>query len=124
MLDALGPLTLAQHKAGLLRVVGVFGEERLSGFPDIPTFKESGFPNFVGESYTGIVAPAGTPASVIGLINEAVRSALADPDIAKRLLEAGTPAQSSTPEEFDARMRKDYGVYGNLMKAAELPKLQ
>lgn len=124
ILDALGPLTLAQHKAGLLRVIGVFGEERLSGFPDIPTFKESGFPNFVGESYTGIVAPAGTPASVVGLINEAVRAALADPDVAKKLLEAGTPAQSSTPGEFDARMRKDYQSYGSLMKTAELPKLQ
>ena len=124
MLDALGPLTLAQHKAGLLRVIGVFGEERLGGFPNIPTFKESGFPSFVGESYTGIVAPAGTPATVIKQVNEAVRMALADPDIAKKLLEAGTPAQSSTPEEFDARMRRDYQSYGNVMKAAELPKLQ
>lgn len=70
------------------------------------------------------MAPAGTPASVVKIVNEAVHAALADPEVAKKLMEAGTSAQSSTPQEFDARMRKDYEFYSKLVKGAALPKIQ
>jgi tripartite-type tricarboxylate transporter receptor subunit TctC len=124
LIDAIGPTVASQHQAGLLRVVGVFGESRFEGFPDAPTFKESGFPDIVAESYTGLVAPAGTTPAVVARLNEAVRSALADPDVAKKLLDAGTPAQGSTPEAFGARMRQDHEIWGKVVKAAALPKIE
>lgn len=124
LFDAIGPTVVSQHQAGLLRVIGVFGDTRFEGFPDAPTFKESGFPNIVGESYTGIVAPAGTPPAIVSKLNEAIRKAVADPDVAKKLLDAGTPGQGSTSEEFGARMRKDYEIWGKVAKAAALPKIE
>jgi tripartite-type tricarboxylate transporter receptor subunit TctC len=124
LFDAIGPTVVSQHEAGLLRVVGVFGESRFEGFPNAATFKESGFPNIVGESYTGIVAPAGTPAAIVSKLNDAIRKALADPDVTRKLLEAGTPAQGSTPEEFGARMTSDYELWGKVAKAAALPKVE
>lgn len=124
LIDAIGPAVVSQHEAGLMRVIGVFGDTRFEGFPNAPTFKESGFPDIVGESYTGIVAPAGTPAPIISKLNEAIRMALADPEIAKKLLEAGTPAQGSTPEEFGTRMKKDQEIWGKIVKAADMPKVE
>jgi tripartite-type tricarboxylate transporter receptor subunit TctC len=124
LIDAIGPTVASQHQAGLLRVVGVFGESRFEGFPDAPTFKESGFPDIVAESYTGLVAPAGTAPAIVARLNEAVSSALADPEIVKKLLDAGTPAQGSTPEEFGARMRRDHEIWGKVVKAAALPKIE
>lgn len=124
LIDAIGPTVVSQHEAGLLRVIGVFGDTRFEGFPDAPTFKESGFPDIVGESYTGIVAPAGTPAPIVSKLNEAIRMAVADPEVAKKLLEAGTPAQGSTPEEFGARMQKDQEIWGKIVKAANMPKVE
>jgi len=50
--------------------------------------------------------------------------ALADPEIAKKLLEAGTPAQGSTPEEFGTRMKKDQEIWGKIVKAADMPKVE
>jgi tripartite-type tricarboxylate transporter receptor subunit TctC len=124
LIDAIGPTVVSQHEAGLLRVIGVFGDTRFEGFPNAPTFKESGFPDIVGESYTGIVAPAGTPAPIIAKLNEAIRLAVADPEVAKKLLEAGTPAQGSTPEEFGTRMKKDQEIWGKIVKAADMPKVE
>lgn len=124
LIDSIGPATVSAHHAGLIRVIGAFGETRFVGFPDAPTFKEIGYPDIVGETYIGLVAPAGTPPSVVKKINEAVHFALADPEVQKKLLDAGTPAQPSTPEEFDARMRKDNAFYGKLIKEAALPKVE
>jgi len=124
LFDAIGPTVVSQHEAGLLRVIGVFGDTRFEGFPNAPTFKESGYPEIVGESYTGLVAPAGTPPAIISKLNDAARKALADPELAKKLLEAGTPGQSSTPDEFGARMRKDNEIWGKIVKAAALPKVE
>ncbi len=93
----------AQVKGGQVRVLGVYGEQRLRSLPDVPTFKESGVDTPVANQGTwfGVAAPAGTPAPVIEKINAAFNQALKDPatrDILEKADFAGI--DGGTPQEM------------------------
>ena len=76
---------MAQHKAGKLRVIGVFTKERSPLMPEIPTFIEQGIDITSGEGWTGMWAKAGTPASEVQRMQEAVRQVLQMPDVREQL---------------------------------------
>ncbi len=71
----------AQVQSGLVRVLGVYGERRLSSLPDTPTFKELGIDTSVADQGTwfGFAAPAATPPDIVARLNAAVNAALRDP---------------------------------------------
>jgi tripartite-type tricarboxylate transporter receptor subunit TctC len=69
------------HRAGSLRVIGVFSAKRSPLTPDIPTFAEQGFPSLKGEAWQGMWAPAKTPKAQIDRMQEAVRKVLEMPDV-------------------------------------------
>ncbi len=84
------PVSTSQYlQAGSLKPYAVATRERLSILPAVPTFAESGLPNFQLAVWHGIYAPKGTPAPVVERLNKAVRAALASPAVAKRLTEMG-----------------------------------
>ena len=72
---------MAQHRAGKLRVIGVFTKERSPLMPDIPTFAEQGIDVTSGEGWTGMWAKAGTPAAEVTRMQNAVRQVLQMPDV-------------------------------------------
>src|SRR5215211_286042 len=78
---------LSQLRAGKIRGLAVSGTKRLSAFPDIPTFAEAGLPEFSVSNWSGLAAPAGTPAEIVSKLHEEVRRALASPDM-KEFLES------------------------------------
>ena len=67
------------HQAGKLRVIATSDVERSLGFPDVPTFKESGI-DIVGTSWYGMFAPAKTPDDVVARLNKAIVDAVKSPD--------------------------------------------
>jgi tripartite-type tricarboxylate transporter receptor subunit TctC len=79
-----------QVKAGQLRVIGVFGNERLSALPDTPTFGERGIKTGAADNgnWFGVAAPAGTPPDIVARINAAVNKALKDPNVRQHLAAA------------------------------------
>jgi tripartite-type tricarboxylate transporter receptor subunit TctC len=94
-IDALatGPSTVIQHvKAGTVRVLASWGDHRLASLPDVPTLSESGF-NAVFFQWSGLFAPAGTPAPVLAKLRDAARIAAADPGFVAALATVQTPVQ-------------------------------
>jgi tripartite-type tricarboxylate transporter receptor subunit TctC len=67
-------------------------------------------------TWVGLVAPAGTPRRVIDKIQHEIAKMYADPLIAQKLEKSGISAASSTPEEFDAFMRKELDRWGQVFK--------
>jgi tripartite-type tricarboxylate transporter receptor subunit TctC len=103
-----------------LKALAVSTEKRHPDYPGAPTMAESGFPGF--EQYTqglGIVAPAGTPAAVIGKLNETIRASLAKPETKEKLKGLGAITEGgSTPEEFRKWLQGDAERWARVIKAA------
>jgi tripartite-type tricarboxylate transporter receptor subunit TctC len=84
---------LEAHKAGKVRILATSGDKRSAVLPDVPTFKESGYPNIVASGWFAMYAPAKTPAPAIEAMNRALNKALTNPEVLDRFgklaLEAG-----------------------------------
>src|SRR5712671_4687013 len=78
-----GPLP--QVKAGKLRALAVSSAKRIPALPDVPTFAEAGFPGVEDYTWVGVFLPAGTPATIVQKLNEAVNGAIRDPQVRERL---------------------------------------
>src|SRR5579883_1656481 len=105
-----------------LRIVATSGETRDPNFKDVPTAKESGFPEYVVTSWNGITARAGTPPEIIKLLNGAINKALALPDVQQQSQRLGIDARGSTPEEMQARLAHDIAKWREVIDKAGIPK--
>jgi tripartite-type tricarboxylate transporter receptor subunit TctC len=101
------PTVMGQVRAGKLKALATSSKSRSDIFPDVPTFVEQGFASVIGDNWAGVLAPAGTPASVIAKFNAAMVAALNAPDLREQLRGAGTTPAPSSPAQFDAYMRDE-----------------
>jgi len=88
MFDAL-PSCMAQAQAGKIRPFAVLDDKRFAGLPDVPTAAELGYPGIDASAWFGLVAPAGTPATVVERMNQDVNRALAQADLQRKLTAIG-----------------------------------
>jgi tripartite-type tricarboxylate transporter receptor subunit TctC len=88
-------------RTGRLRAIAVIAPKRLSAAPDVPTMRESGFPDLVVGSWQGVCVPAGTPQSVVQRLFPAVVNTMNDPEVVRRLGTASAAAiTSKSPADF------------------------
>lgn len=87
-------------RAGRIRALAVFAEQRLVSLPDVPTAAEVGLPGLVVSSWLGLVAPAGTPEPVIARLRDAVAAVLAQPEFSAELTHQGTQPALLTGDAF------------------------
>ena len=104
-------------RAGQIRAIAVMGPKRLAALPEVPTSRESGFPDFEQVGWFGLVAPAGTPREVVARLNAALNKALAQSDIREKLEVAGLESNPGTPEEMTALVESEYVRWGKVVKA-------
>jgi tripartite-type tricarboxylate transporter receptor subunit TctC len=109
---------IAQVKAGRLKALAVTSRTRVSAAPEVPTFAESGLPDYEATGWFGVVMPAGTPAEIIGRMNAELVTALKRQEIRERVLAAGAEASPSTPEEFGALIRAEIVKWGEVVRAS------
>jgi tripartite-type tricarboxylate transporter receptor subunit TctC len=114
------PPALSAVQSGQLRALGVASAERAAGLPDVPTFAEQGISNQDADTLTGIVAPAGTPKSIIELLHREIAAIVAQPDVKERLTTLGFKAVANTPDQFGARIRLEMDKWGNVVRDAKL----
>lgn len=107
---------------GTLRIIATSGEQRDPLLKDVPTARESGFPNYVVTSWNGIAAPAGVPAEIINKLSAEISRALAAPDLQEKALRLGMVAQATTPEQTRDRMARDIAKWRNVIDKAGIPK--
>jgi tripartite-type tricarboxylate transporter receptor subunit TctC len=112
------PELLPYTKDGKLRVIGSMTEKRHPFIPDVPTFIEQGYKDFVMGNWTGIVAPARTPKAVVNKIAAEVTMILRAPATNKRLVEMGADPMGGTPEEFGKLIKAEIARFGIAVKAS------
>jgi tripartite-type tricarboxylate transporter receptor subunit TctC len=117
------PSTISAVKAGKVRALAVTSKRRIDAAPDVPTFAEAGVPGYEAIGWFGVVAPRGTPASVIGKLNGEIAGALSDPQIRARAIAAGTEPMTDSPEEFATLIREETKKWAEVIKAGGI-KLQ
>jgi tripartite-type tricarboxylate transporter receptor subunit TctC len=109
---------LPHVKAGRLRALGITGTKRSPAAPDLPTVQESGLPGFNGNTWLGIVAPAGTPREIVAKLSAETSKALNAPEVRERLLAQGVEPVGSTPEQFAAHLEAEMQRYAAAVKAS------
>jgi tripartite-type tricarboxylate transporter receptor subunit TctC len=104
-------------KSGKLRVLGIATNQRVPALPDVPTIAEAGIKGFDASSWGGIVAPAGTPAPVIQMLNKQVVDALNQPEVKAKLGDLGAVVVASSPDDFQKYIRYETEKWGQVAKA-------
>jgi len=105
---------------GRLRALAVSSRERARLLPQVPTIGESGLPDFANEFWLGVLAPARTPAGIQARMSSAIREALAEPGVRDRLRQLGLVVRGTTPEEFDATLRRDIAEWREVVRRANI----
>ena len=104
-----------------LQILAVGTAKRLPQFPDAPTMAEIGFPGFEETApWVGLLAPAKTPPAVVTRLNEAMRKALAKPEVKAQMEKLGAVIVGDSPAEFAAYLKRDYERWEGVIKAANI----
>jgi tripartite-type tricarboxylate transporter receptor subunit TctC len=107
----------ANVKGGKLRALGVTGEKRSQVMPDVPTLAEQGFPGFSAYAWWGILAPAGTPRSIIDKFNAELARIVNQPDVRKQLAETqGMDLAASSPEALQKFVAGEMDRWGKVVR--------
>ncbi len=115
------PVSSQPHvQSGSLRGLAVTGRNRLAALPGVATMIESGLPDFVSNSWFGVLAPAGTPPAIIARLNKEFVALLQRPDIREQISRTGADPVGDSPEEFAAFIRTEIAKWGQVVKAARI----
>ncbi|MER2634385.1 MAG: tripartite tricarboxylate transporter substrate binding protein [Rhizobiaceae bacterium] len=113
------PVSMIAHvQSGAVKALVVTGSERLAPFPDVPTMKESGYPDFVVESWYGISAPAGTPKEIIDLLSKDMLEVMALPNVRQVFEKSGIEVSATGSEEFGALMKSESERWADVIAKA------
>jgi len=104
-----------QIKSGALRAIAITGAQRWFDLPDVPTLKESGFPDLVSETFQGMYAPAGTPADIVKRVAHDTLEVLGDPVVIGKLRDVGFDVRAKGPEGLAARVRKEVPMWHDVI---------
>ena len=113
--------TVQHIKAGKVKLYGVTTRERLKPLPDAPTLREAGLKDFEVVVWHGLYAPKATPAPVLAALNAAMRAALKDPALIKRLDDVGVQVVKQdlqTPEGLRSQLSTEVDRWGALIRQA------
>jgi tripartite-type tricarboxylate transporter receptor subunit TctC len=105
-------------RAGQLKAIAVTSEHRVPALPGVPTMAEAGLPDYKITSWHGIVAPAGTPASIIERLQRALDAVLCDSAVVTRLRTFGMEPAGGTSSAFAARMASETTRWKNVVDRA------
>ena len=112
--------SLAEIKAGSLRVLATTASKRIASLPDVPTVRELGFASLELEGWNGVFAPAKTPKDIIDRLQREVAAAVRHPDMVKRLADLGADAVGSAPAEQDAMLRRQMDQFRPIIREMKL----
>jgi tripartite-type tricarboxylate transporter receptor subunit TctC len=108
---------LPHIQAGKVRALAVASEQRVAQIPDVPTLAEVGYPQLNMSSWTGLAAPAGTPAPVVQALFKAVRQAATAPAMVASLRDRGVmPPEEMSPAAFEAMMSDRLQRFGEVVR--------
>jgi tripartite-type tricarboxylate transporter receptor subunit TctC len=107
-------------EAGSVRPLAVSGDRRSPALPQVPTIGEAGMPRYQAVGWFGLMAPAGTPASIVSKLSDVVAAACRSPDVVTALRAQGIEPTSSRPQQFAAFVRDQLELHRQLVKDVDL----
>ena len=111
------PLIAAPYmRSGRLNAIAVTSRTRIGAFPDVPTVAESGYPNIEGESWLGVVAPAGTPPEYVERLNGVIRKVIAAPEFVASTESNGSRILLTSPQQFSQLIREAHSHWGAILR--------
>jgi tripartite-type tricarboxylate transporter receptor subunit TctC len=113
-------VSLPYVSGGQVRGLAFTSEKRNPQAPDLPTMIEGGVADFVSASFTGIVAPAGTPAAIVARLNAAINETLKTPEVQATLAKLSVEPRIGSPENFSAFLASERAKWTPLVKAANI----
>jgi tripartite-type tricarboxylate transporter receptor subunit TctC len=113
---------LPQIRGGKVRALGVVANERSPALPDVPTFPESGFATINQSIWWGLMAPGKTPDDVIAALNSELQKVQSNPELVKKLEDAGYSVMKGSPEDLARQHRADHDAFGKVVQEAGIPK--
>ncbi len=112
-----------QIKAGNVKGLAVTGRTRWHDLPDIPTMIESGYPDFVFDTYTALMAPAKTPPEIVARLEKTALDILNKPDMKERLTKAGFEVTARDGKGHMERVNKEVPMFRQIIEQANIKKL-
>ena len=104
-------------KQGHLRPIAVTGPRRLPDFPDVPTFKELGWPAAESGTWQGVLVQGATPPAMVERLSRDLRAAMAAPAVAERITAIGGENRAEGPESFRRWLDNEIEVWGQVVRA-------
>ena len=109
---------LPHVRAGRVRGLAVTSITRTRAAPELPTIDESGIPGVEMTPWSGLIAPAGVPATVVTRLNTGFNRALALPAVRDKLIAMGLEPTGGTPEQFEQHVRREAAKWADVAKRA------
>lgn len=104
--------------SGKLRALAVSSAQRVKPLPAVPTIAESGYPGFEAVTWSGLVAPAGTPGEIVTKLNAEIAKALARADFLEKLAAEGSQPLGGSPRQFAEFLRAEQAKWGAAVRAS------
>src|SRR5262245_35990104 len=105
---------------GKLRALAVTTGTRSPALPDAPTLAEAGLPDQESDTMQGLLAPTGTPEPITTMLYREIDKAMAEPEVAEKMLALGFEKIASTPDEFARRIRADIPKWAKVIQLANI----
>ena len=112
------PTSLGQIKGGKIRALAVSSAKRAPNLPDVPTIGEAGLPGFDATTWWGVLAPAGTPGTIVARLNATINAALATPEVREKIALEGGGAMGGSAEAFASVLKSDLDRWSEIVKSS------
>jgi tripartite-type tricarboxylate transporter receptor subunit TctC len=112
------PATLPHAKSPKLKMLAVSTATRAAAMPEVPTMQEAGVRGYATALWTGLLAPAGTPAAIVDALGREVAAALADAEVRAALMRQGAEPSAGAPAQFAAQIRSDLETWRAVVREA------
>lgn len=109
---------LPHIRAGKLRAIALADSRRSPSLPDVPTFAEAGIKDYEVSVWWGVMAPAGTPAPIVALLNREIVASLGTSELRERLDRMGARIIGGTPEQFGAFIAAEISRWARAVQAS------
>jgi tripartite-type tricarboxylate transporter receptor subunit TctC len=112
------PSSLNYVEQGRLRAIAITSAKRSGLLPNLPTMSEAGLPGFETATWYGLLAPAATPQEIVTKLNEAVNTAVKNPEVNKRLAQLGADPVIESPQYFAKDLGTELERWAKVVKAS------
>jgi len=106
--------------SGKVKLIAVGAGKRSPGFPQTPTVKESGLPEFEASTWIGLYGPANLPKPIVDRVSKEIIAILKQPDVQERLVKMGMDVSSGTPQELAESLDRDLKLWTKTVKEANI----